>query len=241
MKVKVGDVVKFQYGAKLRTGKVVEMNVGDNHKCILIEFLDEDLRGTGHNGNNRCKGTYSGNNYAYIDLDGIRFVFGSEEIHITRSGNILNAVMKTGGKVVKRAEAKCHPSDLFDFETGTRLAINRLFEKEAIRFYLKGVLPSNRNAHYGFIGESTSMKDSLGNPLFVGDEVIYFNAKKPRGVQYSIVVHSRNDNSTFIKGIKNDCRRNNATIEDYVVIKYAPYTDLQQGDEIDGVEAVIEE
>lgn len=232
-KFKIGDIVRgtdkdgLYVFTNINMTKGIVLNVDSSNNDIKVKIL------------RHTQGKKIGEafwvNSKYFEL------VSNDKIDITRDGSEVHAVLKSGNEVIKRSFARCHPRDLFDFEAGTRLAIDRLFEKEAIRLYLKGVLPSNRNAHYGFIGESTSMKDSLGNPLFVGDEVIYFNAKKPRGVQYSIVVHSRNDNSTFIEGIKNDCRRNNATIEDYVVIKYAPYTDLQQGDEIDGVEVVIEE
>ena len=53
-----------------------------------------------------------------------------QEIHIAVDGAKTIAVMKSGGKVVKRAEAKCNPSDEFDFKTGAELAVKRLFEEE---------------------------------------------------------------------------------------------------------------
>lgn len=52
-----------------------------------------------------------------------------QEVHITVDGAKTIAVMKSGGKVVKRAEAKCNPSDEFDFKTGAELAVKRLFEE----------------------------------------------------------------------------------------------------------------
>ena len=50
-----------------------------------------------------------------------------EEIHITRKGKEVHAILKKDGKLVKRTVAKCHPSDEFDFETGAKLAMNRLY------------------------------------------------------------------------------------------------------------------
>lgn len=52
------------------------------------------------------------------------------ELHITGDGKTVHAVLKENGKVVRRAKASCDPRDEFDFETGARLAIDRVFGKE---------------------------------------------------------------------------------------------------------------
>lgn len=39
------------------------------------------------------------------------------------------ALLKEGKKTIKQASAKCHPDDTYDFETGARLAMDRLFGK----------------------------------------------------------------------------------------------------------------
>ena len=53
-----------------------------------------------------------------------------QEIHITRKENKVHAILKENGKVVKRTVAKCHPEDEFDFKVGSRIAYDRLFEKD---------------------------------------------------------------------------------------------------------------
>lgn len=53
-----------------------------------------------------------------------------EEIHITRKGSEVHAILKKDGKLVKRTVAKCHPDDEFDFEKGAKLAMNRLYGAE---------------------------------------------------------------------------------------------------------------
>lgn len=53
-----------------------------------------------------------------------------QEIHITRKGQEVHAILKENGKVFKHAVAKCHPEDEFDFKVGSKLAYNRLFEKD---------------------------------------------------------------------------------------------------------------
>lgn len=52
------------------------------------------------------------------------------ELHITTDGTTTHAVLKEGGKVVKRAKAVCSPDDEYRFETGARLAVDRVFGKE---------------------------------------------------------------------------------------------------------------
>lgn len=53
------------------------------------------------------------------------------ELHITGDGKTVHAVLKENGKVVKRAKASCDPRDEYNFETGARLATDRVFGKEA--------------------------------------------------------------------------------------------------------------
>lgn len=53
-----------------------------------------------------------------------------KEIHITTDGiKNVYGVLKENGKVVKKAMAKCHPSDTFDFEIGVATVMDRLLEK----------------------------------------------------------------------------------------------------------------
>ena len=53
-----------------------------------------------------------------------------QEIHITRKNQEVHAILKENGKVIKRTVAKCHPEDEFDFKVGSKLAYDRLFEKD---------------------------------------------------------------------------------------------------------------
>lgn len=48
------------------------------------------------------------------------------EIHITTDGKTTYAILKQDRKVLSRSEAKCHPDDKFDFETGAKIAFDRL-------------------------------------------------------------------------------------------------------------------
>lgn len=53
-----------------------------------------------------------------------------QEIHITRRKQEVHAILKENGKVVKRTVAKCHLEDEFDFKVGSKLAYDRLFDKD---------------------------------------------------------------------------------------------------------------
>lgn len=56
-----------------------------------------------------------------------------QEIHITTDGKITYAVLKQNGKILSRSEAKCHPDDKFDFETGAKIALDRLEIKKEVK------------------------------------------------------------------------------------------------------------
>ena len=57
----------------------------------------------------------------------------NQEIHITTDGKTTYAVLKQNGKVLSRSEAKCHPDDKFDFETGAKIALDRLEIKKEVK------------------------------------------------------------------------------------------------------------
>ncbi len=51
------------------------------------------------------------------------------EIHITSDGLTTHAVYKLDGKITKRTQAKCDPTDAYSFEQGAGLAYKRLWDK----------------------------------------------------------------------------------------------------------------
>lgn len=53
-----------------------------------------------------------------------------QKIIITTDGKTTTARMFDGKELIKSAEAKCHPDDEFDFETGAKVAFDRLVERE---------------------------------------------------------------------------------------------------------------
>lgn len=85
-----------------------------------------------------------------------------QKIIITTDGKTTTARMFDGKELIKSAEAKCHPDDEFDFETGAKVAFDRLVERE------EKVKPKEllKNGVFG----KTADNDWF---VVVGDSVIY--------------------------------------------------------------------
>lgn len=74
---------------------------------------------------------YEGRTFRIVSPECFDLVCRKRELHVTTDGTTTHAVLKEGGKVVKRAKAVCSPDDEYSFETGARLAVDRVFGKEA--------------------------------------------------------------------------------------------------------------
>lgn len=66
----------------------------------------------------------------FIEVDYKDLFSPRQEIHITRKDNKIHAILKENDRVIKHTIAKCHPEDEFDFKVGSKLAYDRLFEKD---------------------------------------------------------------------------------------------------------------
>lgn len=128
-KFKVGDIVRpnkkadvlyaITNRAYMKEGVVIEVSPRGALKVRITKWVkDADLTDK-----------YSGLDPACFDL--VRRGSGQTELHITGDGKTVHAVLKENGKVVKRAKASCDPRDEYNFETGARLATDRVFGKEA--------------------------------------------------------------------------------------------------------------
>lgn len=70
------------------------------------------------------------NNIKEVKFEDLFKPYINQEIHITRKGNKVHAILKEDGEVIKRSMVKCHPEDEFDFKIGSKLAYDRLFGEE---------------------------------------------------------------------------------------------------------------
>lgn len=134
MKYKIGDRVKMTARKNGDRGRIglfgtiigSYMNRGTNHFCV--EF-DEHIEGHDGNGSNSVRGKF-GYCWWYCEGCGSEFdiIRNTQKIVITSDGKETLARLYDGNKVIKTATAKCSPDDTFDFETGARIAFERLVE-----------------------------------------------------------------------------------------------------------------
>lgn len=127
-KFKVGDIVRpnkkadslyrITNRAHMKEGVVIEVSPHGALKVRITKWVK----------NADSIDTYGVLNPACFDL--VRRGSGQTELHITGNGKTVHAVLKENGKVVKRAKASCDPRDEYNFETGARLATDRVFGKE---------------------------------------------------------------------------------------------------------------
>ncbi len=130
-KFKVGDRVvgvgtegRWTIDGLYGTVEYVENGTGPSYG---VEF-DEHIGG--HDG----YGYFSGKSghCLFVGSDGLRPITNTHKIDITTDGKTTLARLYDGKRVVKSAEAKCAPSDTFDFATGAKLAFDRLMRPETL-------------------------------------------------------------------------------------------------------------
>jgi hypothetical protein len=107
-------------------GKVIYSNNSASER-ILIEF-DKSFSYALHSGNLKGKMNHCWWIDLYDENVEIRLEREHETIVIYRDGD--NAIA-CNTFTDKKAVARCNPENTFDFETGARIAFERLFEKEA--------------------------------------------------------------------------------------------------------------
>lgn len=132
MEFKVGDKVRGVKGlVKGYKGVVVKTNSGFNGGLILCRF--KNFKGHNGNGGTNIGKDYDTSDHWYVFPYEIELI-KNETIVIYRKDDKVIALDKRTGK---KAEAKCHPDDEFDFKTGAKLAFERLLEE-----------PENKEEYY---------------------------------------------------------------------------------------------
>lgn len=142
MKFKVGDRVNH---GSFGEGKIIAIESSLSLQ-YLVEFDKEDS--ILHNGNG--VGTVIGKSKHcwWCYEHGLQLISNSkQEVHIYVNGKITTAILKENGKVLKKSEAKCSPSDEFNFEEGAKLVFGRLFKRD-IRVGDIVKAPGRRNYPY---------------------------------------------------------------------------------------------
>lgn len=113
MNYKSGDLVKITGNSnhhEFSTGETVRLKQKCRDGVWTAEYLD-------------------GRDYWYVnesDMKPAKPATMPQKIIVTTDGKTTLARLFDGKTMVKRAEAKCSPSDVFDFGVGAELAVNRL-------------------------------------------------------------------------------------------------------------------
>lgn len=126
-KLKVGDRVEDEY-----RGKGTIIYVIKQFMLYLVEY-DRKIVG-GHNGNGICdvKGKEGHCYYEKAsDLKRVEEEDMKETIVIYRDGKETIALFKQDNKVIRKAAARCHPDDTYDFKAGADIAYKRLMGETA--------------------------------------------------------------------------------------------------------------
>ena len=159
-KFKVGDRVKILDGSKIQ-------DYAGRWICIMGNFVGRET--TIESMEKRTElPAYRLDGIGFVwDERGLELVEENETVVICRRDSETIAIRKDNGKEVKRAVAKCSPYDTYDFQTGAKLAMDRLFEPEKPKGYThKIVCISSSGVHFtlGKIYEAKEgeLKSDLG-------------------------------------------------------------------------------
>lgn len=127
-KFKVGDIVK----PNDKSVEVYNVTKKGNMLEGEVTYIDEKDKTMSVLMKKMAKGSlfHEGLKFANLKMDCFDLVYRKQELHVTSDGTTTHAVLKEGGKVVKRAKAVCSPDDEYSFETGARLAVDRVFGKD---------------------------------------------------------------------------------------------------------------
>ena len=153
--------MKFKVGDKARVTNVIHaLKNGYVGKEVIIKSINP-------NGNSYPHGTHYGVEHSC-------FVFAEKELEpvnekkivITLDGNKTLARFYDDNKVIKSAVAKCSPEDEFDFETGARIAFDRLVGEKPVeekpKYYNgKVVCVGTPYPHFFTVGKIYTVSDGV--------------------------------------------------------------------------------
>ena len=233
-KFKKGDIIRGINTHYLRTNKdmkkaVVTLVYGDtiSMRIKILDHKDKSL---------------IGKYYTVSNTDQFFELISNKEIHITLDDTTTIAILKENRKVVKRSEAKLHPNDTFDFETGVNIVMNRLFDKEDASTITASVEDKRRHLKIhgkdlGILGTPVNKTDVFGEQLHVGDVIQYFE----KGIAPDVLITAGNaivisdEEVVVFNGDKEVIQRRNFPFmlsESYTKIKAGykyPNTDIYVG------------
>lgn len=232
---KKGDIIRGINTFYARTNE-------DMKKAIVTETIDKaqimKIKVLDHK-----DASIIGHTYVVENTDNFFKLLHNKEIHITLDGTTTIAILKENGKVVKRSEAKLHPDDTFDFETGVNVVMDRLFNRENTSNATTPPVADKRlhlkinGKDLGALGAPVNQKDVFGEQLHLGDTVQYLEKGTISGDLISVgnAVVISNEELVLFNGDKENIQRRNLPFmlsEPYTKRKLGyryPYTDIHVG------------
>lgn len=161
------------------------------------------------------------------------------KISIVQTGEkTVKAYWFTNGETFESAEAKCAPEDNFDFQTGAKLAFERLMKKIEEKSKPTKLVGTMFGVFFGDIGELSPYRDKNGTRLYVGDVVYLPETKRFRSACTYVAKNS--DGNFYIQGLKNYCYPKDGKLDSAIqdiVEKRKSYTDVSIGEVYCGVVA----
>ena len=231
MKFKIGDrvmAIKPYDDNEIIVGKTGTV-VGFTGVEIGVEF-DEIVGGHScySNGKSGC--------CWWCSAETLEPIEDNKKIVITTDGVMTTAKLYDGKKVIKSAKAKCCPEDKFDFETGAKIAFDRLILAKGKTLHLS----KSGSDDYGEVGKPTELKDINGEQLYVGDVVELFDKElSSHGKRF---IANSSEHGDFVMGISfnSGTEYNHGKITGGLrIIKRKSYKDCKSGDII-GLLTVVE-
>lgn len=228
---KKGDIIRGINKRYLHTNKDMKKAIVTDilyGNMMKIKILDHENKNT------------IGHFFTVDNTDQFFELISNKEIHITLDGTTTIAILKENGKVVKRSEAKLHPDDTFDFETGVNVVMDRLFNRENTSNATTPPVADKRlhlkinGKDLGVLGAPVNQKDIFGEQLHVGDVIQYFEKDMHpdtlKAVGHAVVISK--EELVLFNGDKKYIQDKNLPYmlnESYTKIKVGyryPYTDI---------------
>ena len=237
-KYKVGDKVKIrslesmikEFGMK-RTG-----NIDCGKDCLVMDIRNYCGKSFVIHEINPNE-TYRLKN---IDWSWTEEMFEEEKeqsIHITKIGSGVYAVLKENGNVIKRSKATWDKEEDFNFEYGSKLAIDRLFDEKEVDEFKPCLAYSHNDKVISDIGIKTNMTLAFGEELYIGDVVEVYDVAENKIVEKEFVC-----GNDFVMGLKNIEFKNGIDSSGKCQIrKVQSYKDLKHNQIVDDVTVKLKE
>lgn len=119
-KFHVGDLVRVKEGLTFGNTGILGIEKDYCGKTFRVKSVTGDGEGVSI----ELEGGYPYYSFDPYWLEPV--IVGKERIVIRHDGKTVTAILYNGKEEKKKANAKCHPDDPFDFMTGAKIALDRL-------------------------------------------------------------------------------------------------------------------